>query len=157
MRRRRPGDAMRMPQQLAADIGSAAGPDLGPLRRVAAVWSEAVGEQLARVARPARLTRSGALVVHAADASWMHAIALEERRILRRLVEALGGDAPTSLKVEVGDVAPQVEPVAEASPEPPGEEARRRAVELTADVADPRLRAALERLVAHSLQRRKTP
>lgn len=155
-RRRRPGDGMRMPQPLAGDIGAAAGPDLGPLRRVAAAWPDAVGEQLARVARPARLTRDGALVVHAADASWMHAIALEERRILRRLAEALGGDAPTALKVEVGDVAPPPEATATAPPEPPGEEAVRRAGELTAEVADPRLRAALERLIAQSLQRRKT-
>lgn len=160
-RRRRPGDALRMPQALAGDVGGTAprgtAPDLAPLRRIAEAWPQAVGEALAAVAQPARIAGDGTLVVHARDASWTHALTLEERRILGRLRDLLGDDAPTALKVEVGVLAtPTAEPV-EPPPEPASEAAREKADALTREVADPRLRAALQRLVAQSVERRKIP
>jgi hypothetical protein len=149
-----------MPRALAADVGGTAPrgsvPDLAPLRRIAAVWPVAVGEQLALIAQPVRITGDGTLVVHARDASWTHALTLEERRILARLAELLGDDAPRALKVEVGVIATPAEAQPVASPEPLSAEARRRAEELTRDVADPRLRDGLRRLVAQSLERRKS-
>ncbi len=160
-RRRSPGDALRVPQAIAADVGGTAprgsAPDLAPLRRIAEAWPAAVGEQLAQMAQPARIAGDGTLIVHARDASWTHALTLEERRILARLAELLGDDAPRALKVEVGVLAAPAEAPAEPAPEPPSAEALRRAEELTREVADPRLRDALRRLAAQSLERRKSP
>lgn len=158
-RSRRPGDGLRLPAPIAGDVGSGAprgrGPDLAPLRRIAEAWPAAVGDQLAGVAQPARLTADGTLVVHARDASWVHALTLEERRILARLGDLLGADAPRAVKVEVGVLAAAAEPPPTA-PDPPSPAAIARADELTREVADPRLREALRRLVAQSVERRKT-
>jgi hypothetical protein len=147
---------MRMPVSIQADLPGVAPASLGPVLRVAAVWQEAVGEALARVSQPARVARDGVLVVHAADAAWVHAITLERRTILRRLDEQLGGAGPSDLRVEVGPIS-----VVEAVPEtPPTEvlpEARARAEEIAAGVEGEALRAALERAIAASLSRPKTP
>ncbi len=160
-RRRRPGDGLRMPQSIAEDIGGTAprgsAPNLAPLRRIAEAWPAAVGEQLAMVAQPARLTADGTLVVHARDASWTHALTLEERRILGRLAELLGDAAPHAMKVEMGVLAAAPQVPLEPLPQPPSEETLVRADALTQQVADPRLREALRRLVAQSVERRKTP
>ena len=154
-RRRDPGAAMRLPATLAGDLATAAPERLAPVRRVAAVWAEAVGEQLARVAQPARLTRDGTLVVHAADAAWVHAITLEQRTIMRRLIAALGDAAPAALRVEVGPIS-VAEQVPEAEPVVVPEAVRRRAEELAEGVEDPVLRGALERAIAKTLARPKT-
>ncbi len=160
-RRRRPGDGLRMPQSIADDVGGTAprgsAPDLAPLRRIAEAWPAVVGEQLAAVAQPARLAAGDTLVVHARDASWTHALTLEERRILGRLADLLGEGAPRAMRVEVGVLAAPPETPPEPPPEPPSEEALVRAEALTREVADPRLREALRRLVAQSVERRKMP
>lgn len=155
-RRRDPRSALRMPVSIGTEIGGSMPGDLGPVRRVADVWPEVVGEGLARVAQPARIARDGTLIVHAADASWVHALTLEERTIVRRLDERLAGDGPPAMKVEIGPIS--VPPA--AVEHPPIEiqpAAQARADELTEGTADPRLRAALNRAIATSLSRPKTP
>ena len=154
-RRRDARAALRLPAPLAGDLAGAAPARLGPVRRIAEVWEAVVGEALARVAQPARVARDGTLVVHAADASWVHAITLEQRTILRRLGEALGGDAPTALRVEVGPVS-VAEPTPEAAPVVVPEAVQRRAEELAAGAEDPVLRGVLERAIAATLARGKT-
>ena len=154
-RRRDPGAAMRLPGALAGDLATAAPERLGPVRRIAAVWDDAVGEQLARVAQPARLTRDGTLVVHAADASWVHAITLEQRTIMRRLATVLGDAAPSALRVEVGPIS-VAEQAPETDPVVVPEAVQRRAEELAEGVDDPVLRGALERAIAKTLARGKT-
>lgn len=147
-RGRDPRDALRLPAAIGGDLPGAVPPDLGPVRRVADVWRDAVGEALARVARPARMAAERTLIVHAADASWVHAITLERRTILKRLTAALGEEAaPRDLRVEIGPVdTPPDEP---AEPPPPLDpvalEAARARV---ADTPDPRLREALARALA---------
>lgn len=155
-RRRRPGDGLRLPAAISGDIAGAAPRDMGPVRRVVEVWPDVVGEALARVAQPARVARDGTLVVHAVDASWVHAITLEARTIRRRLEERLGAAAPSDLRVEIGPIS-----VATPLPEPVQieilPEARTRAAEIAAGVEDDDLRATLERAIATSLSRPKTP
>ena len=73
-RRRDPQAAFRLPSPIGGDIRGAVPPDLGPVRRILGVWNETVGAGLARFAQPARITREGVLIVHASDASWVHAI-----------------------------------------------------------------------------------
>ncbi len=155
-RRRDPQSALRLPSSLGAEIAGSMPGDLGPVRRIADVWTEVVGEGLARVAQPARVTRDGTLIVHAADASWVHALTLEERTILRKLDARMAGDGPTGLKVEIGPISVAPQPVEH----PPIEilpAAQARADELTETVADPALRASLNRAIALTLSRPKTP
>ena len=154
-RRRDPRAALRLPAPIAGDIAGAAPARIAPVRRIADVWADVVGEALARVAQPARMTRDRTLVVHAADASWVHAITLERRTILKRLDAALGDAAPGELRVEVGpiSIAPTVE---EAVETPVTEAAEARADELTRGVEDPALREALSRAVAKTLSRPKS-
>ena len=155
-RRRDPQSALRLPSSLGAEIAGSMPGDLGQVRRIADVWTEVVGEGLARVAQPARVTRDGTLIVHAADASWVHALTLEERTILRKLDARMAGDGPTGLKVEIGPISVAPQPVEH----PPIEilpAAQARADELTETVADPALRASLNRAIALTLSRPKTP
>ena len=151
-RRRDPGSALRVPASIGSDIAGSMPGDLGPVRRIADVGSEGVGEGLARVAQPARIARDGTLIVHAADASWVHAMTLEERTILRKLDERLAGAGPPAMKVEIGPISvPQA--AVEHQPIVISPEAQTRADELTEDVADPRLKASLNRAIALSLSR----
>ncbi len=153
-RRRDPRAALRLPSAIGADITGSVPGNLGPVRRVAEVWPLVVGDALARVAQPARLTRDGTLVVHATDASWVHALTLERRTILRKLGELLAGDAPSDLKAEIGVVtATPLEDVREPTTIRP--DAQARADELTATVEDPALRDSLNRAIAASLSREK--
>ncbi len=151
-RRRDPKAALRMPSSVGGDIAASMPGDLGPVRRVADVWPEVVGEALARVAQPARIARDGTLIVHAADASWVHALTLEQRTILRKLGERMGGDGPTAMKVEIGPISVARELVVH----PPIEilpAAQARAEELAATTTDPALRASLVRAIAITLSR----
>ncbi|PHX81086.1 MAG: hypothetical protein CK540_04370 [Thermoleophilia bacterium] len=151
-RRRDPQAALRLPSPIASDIRGAVPPDLGPVRRILGVWNETVGAGLARFAQPARITREGVLIVHAADASWVHAITLEQRTILKKLKEQLAGDAPTELRVEIGLVDTRV-PEAPPEPTPIQPAAQKTADEMVAGIDDPRLKAALSRAIARSLSR----
>jgi Dna[CI] antecedent, DciA len=130
-------------------------PEVDPLVAEARrVWRSAVGDQVARRSLPVR--RAGeALVVHCASASWASELTLLEGRLRRRLGDALGGEAPP-LRFEVGDVdAPDVPPPAAppAAALEPSDEQRLQARALASDIADPQLRAAVERAIAASLAR----
>lgn len=156
-RRRDPGAALRLPSAIGTDLPGAVPPDLGPIRRVADVWVTVVGEALARFAQPARLTGDRTLVVHAADASWVHAITLEQRTILKRLGEVLGDGAPAGLKVEIGpvDTSPDASPMGSAPP--PDAAALAAAEARVRDVEDPRLRDALRTAFARAMTRTAPP
>lgn len=151
-RRRDPKAALRMPASIGGDIAGSMPGDLGPVRRIADVWSEVVGQALARVAQPARIARDGTLIVHAADASWVHALTLEQRTILRKLDERLAGDGPTAMKVEIGPISVAPEPIVH-EPIVIQPAAQARAEELAATTSDPVLRASLVRAIAITLSR----
>ncbi len=151
-RPRDPRAALRLPTAISRDIRGAVPADLGPVRRVMEVWDAAVGASLARFARPARLTAAGVLTVHAADASWVHAITLEQRTILARLNEHLAGTGPTEMRVEIGPVDSRPEPV-ERVPTTILPAAQTAAAAMVEEVSDPRLKAALQRAIGKSLSR----
>ncbi len=141
------------------------GPEVGRLARVPAVdpmvaaarrvWPQAVGDEVARNSLPVR--RSGdALVVFCASATWASELTLLERTARLRLGELLG-EEPPPLRFEVGNVddpsrdrpkAPPPRPV-----QPPSQQQLSQARELAADVADPVLRATVERAIAVALAR----
>jgi predicted nucleic acid-binding Zn ribbon protein len=68
-----------------------------PLAAAQAAWANAVGEQLAAVARPVA-ERSGTLVVECAEAVWVQELDLMQEALLERLRAELGEQAPSSLR-----------------------------------------------------------
>ncbi|MGI9117631.1 MAG: hypothetical protein ACR2JV_08365, partial [Gaiellales bacterium] len=83
-------------------------------------------------------------------------LTMEARTIVRRLGERMAGDGPAAIKVEIGPISVPPEAVA-TPPIDVSPEARRLAEERSADVDDPRLRAALSHAIAVTLSRPKTP
>jgi hypothetical protein len=122
----------------------------GALVPILRAWPDVVGPEIARHARPARRTRDGDLVVHCADASWAQTLTLMADDLATRLA-VLGPDAPRSLRFRVGTVAAPGEAEQTAPPLPP--EAVEAAGGLASSIADERLRAAAERVIARSLSR----
>ena len=131
-------------------------PQVDPLVAAARrVWPQAVGGEVARNSLPVR--RSGeALVVFCASASWASELTLLERTVRLRLGELLGAEPPP-LRFEVGNVD---DPSRDRRPAPsrpsvppPTEQQLAQARELAAGIADPALRATVERAIAAALAR----
>ena len=123
----------------------------GALVPVLRAWADAVGPEIARHASPARRTKEGALVVHTSDAGWAQALTLMADDLVGKLAAALGADAPRSIRFQVGTVrAPS-----DAGPaaHEPDAQAHAAAAALAAPIADERLRAAAQRVIARSLNR----
>ena len=94
-RRRAPrpaGEAFRVARERVA-------PKTG-LGAVQAVWAEALGENIAAVARPVS-ERAGTLTVDCSNAMWAQELDLMQAQLLERLREALGERAPQALKFRV--------------------------------------------------------
>jgi hypothetical protein len=124
---------------------------LGPnaaISETVAAWPDAVGDEIARNAWPARFQRDGTLVVHAKDAIW----AFELGHRAAQIKERLPGSPP--LKFVTG---PLPEPAApeEAAPTPPAAtlEEQQQAAEWAASIEDEGLREAVARAAAASLAR----
>jgi len=71
-----------------------------PLATVQAAWPAAVGEQLAAVATPTS-ERQGTLTIECADAVWAQELDLMQETLLERLRDAVGEQAPKSLRFRV--------------------------------------------------------
>jgi len=128
-----------------------------PLASLTAVWTEAVGEAVARNAWPARVSRDGTLHVNTSSAAWAFELTQLAGEILEQLRSRLGEGTPPRLRFAAGHV-----------PEPPrGEERETRSrgpVEVSPDVAatadavasaigDPDLRELVSRAARASLSR----
>jgi Dna[CI] antecedent, DciA len=140
----------RLGEIVAAEVaGLGAVPGMAEL---VAAWPAAVGEQIARNAWPARLSRDGTLHVATADSAW----AYELTQLAPRLLAQLGLLAPKGLKFAPGPIPePALEDaVGQAVPPPnPGPQERWRAEQLTAGIADGELRELVARAAAASLAR----
>ncbi len=110
------------------------------LRRV---WEQALGADVARHAYPVRLT-GDTLVVHCSSATWASELTLLGAHIAARLVKASGAGAPAGLRFQVGELPVAVEGPADV-PATPRVRSQLPVEQLTGDVADPDLRAALGR------------
>jgi len=118
------------------------------------VWPDAVGEQIARNAWPARMSRDGTLHVSTASSTWAFELQQLEAEIAERLRDLLGKAAPERLRFAPG---PLPEPVVEAPtasqkvpPEPTLEQART-AHDLAAPIASEELRKSVEKAARMSL------
>jgi predicted nucleic acid-binding Zn ribbon protein len=94
-RRRAPrpaGEAFRVVRERAA-------PKTG-LAAVQAAWEEALGENIAAVARPVS-ERAGTITVDCSNAMWAQELDLMQEQLLERLREVLGERAPEALKFRI--------------------------------------------------------
>ena len=71
-----------------------------PLAALQLAWAEAVGEQIAAVARPVS-ERSGEATIACADSVWAQELDLMQAELLERLRPRLGEAAPRALKFRV--------------------------------------------------------
>ena len=128
----------------------------GAIADVVAVWPEAVGDQIAQNAWPARIARDGTLHVATSSSAWTFELGLLEETLRERLAGALGERAPTRLRFAPGRL-PETSPC-----EPERPENRAPAVtsqhlqageELAATISDENLRKLVARAAAASLAR----
>jgi Dna[CI] antecedent DciA-like protein len=117
-----------------------------------AAWPDAVGEEIARNAWPARFRRDGTLVVHARDAIWGFELTSRAAEIAARLPGSpplvfVPGPLP-----EPGPAAPSTAP---AVPPAATLEERATAARWASEIEDVELRELVARAAAASLARRR--
>jgi hypothetical protein len=124
------------------------------MTEIVRAWPDAVGDQIARNAWPARLARDGTLHVATASSTWAFELAQLEPKLLGRLREALPDGAPSGLRFAPGKLP---EPSAEeldrgrsAPPEPTAEE-RELASALARGIEDESLRKIVAKAALASL------
>jgi hypothetical protein len=124
------------------------------MTEIVRAWPDAVGDQIARNAWPARLARDGTLHVATASSTWAFELAQLEPKLLGRLREALPDAAPSGLRFAPGKLP---EPSAEeldrgrsAPPEPTAEE-RELASALARGIEDESLRKIVAKAALASL------
>jgi hypothetical protein len=115
-------------------------------------WPEAVGDEIARNAWPARFQRDGTLVVHTRDAIWGFELTSRAAEISARL------PGKPQLRFVPGPLPEPGAPVSQAPPQgvPPATlEERSRAAEWASEIEDAELRDIVARAAAASLARQR--
>jgi hypothetical protein len=126
----------------------------GTMADTVACWPDAVGEQVAANAWPARFGRDGMLHVSTSSSAWAFELGQLEGEILPRLRAALGKDAPTKLRFAPGPLPDRRQPASarrRAAPPKPTPEQAREAHELTAGIGSEELRKTVEKAARASL------
>lgn len=116
------------------------------------LWDAAVGRQIAAKARPVSF-RDGVLTVAVANAPWMQQLTFLKKGIVEKLNERLGRELVRDIYLKAG-VAEK--PVPPAKPprrkeRPLSDAEKLRIANRSSEIADPELRAAVERLLARHL------
>lgn len=126
------------------------------MTEIVRAWPAAMGEQIARNAWPARISRDGKLHVATSSSAWAFELAQLEPKLLERLGDALGGAPPAGLRFAPGKLP---EPSAEDAPdasstwrEPTAEE-HELAAAMAAGIEDESLRKIVAKAAAASLSR----
>jgi hypothetical protein len=130
----------------------------GPQAEIGALakaWPNAVGEQIARNAWPARIGRDGTLHVHTSSSTW----AFELEQLSADIRTRLGKLAPLRLRFAPGPLpepdTPSPDEAAHNVPTSSSEE-RDRAAELAAKIDDEKLRKLVARAAAASLAKARS-
>lgn len=129
----------------------------GAMPRLVAAWPNAVGDEVARNAWPARIGRDGTLVVHTSSSVWAFELGQLAPRMLERLRAELGDAAPSGLRFVQGHLPEPPPAIPEAGPPEtpsPTREALARAAELAAGIADEELRERVGKAVSLGLSTR---
>jgi predicted nucleic acid-binding Zn ribbon protein len=126
------------------------------MSEIVRAWPEAVGDQIARDAWPARLSRDRTLHVSTSSSAWAFELAQLEPKLLDRLVEALREAAPRALRFAPGKLPERSSEEIESRPrrgrEPTAEE-RELAAALSAGIEDEDLREVVAKAALASLAR----
>lgn len=130
----------------------------GAMAEIVRAWPEAVGDNIARNAWPARVARDGTLHVNTGSSAWAFELGLLEQQITERLREALGRDAPKGLRFAPGRLPEPARETPTRAPVPrpqPSREERLEAERLAAPIEDENLRKIVAKAAAASLARRR--
>jgi hypothetical protein len=126
------------------------------MSEIVRAWPEAVGDQIARNAWPARLARDRTLNVATSSSAWAFELAQLEPRLLERLEQVLGETAPAALRFAPGKLpelsSEDMESRARRAREPTDEE-RELAAALAAGIEDENLRKVVAKAALASLAR----
>jgi hypothetical protein len=126
------------------------------MTEIVRAWPEAVGEQIAVNAWPARLSRDGKLHVATSSSAWAFELAQLEAKLLERLSEALVGHVPKGLRFAPGKLPEPASgggPTSPRSIRKPSPSDLDTAAELTAGIDDESLRKIVAKAAAASLSR----
>jgi hypothetical protein len=119
-------------------------------------WPDAVGDQIARNAWPARLAKDGTLHVATASSTWAFELSQLEPKLLERLRAMLPDAAPKRLRFAPGKLPePSADELETRGPlvrEPTGEE-RELAAALASGIEDESLRKIVAKAALASLSR----
>jgi predicted nucleic acid-binding Zn ribbon protein len=119
-------------------------------------WPAAVGDQIARNAWPARLSRDGTLHVATSSSAWAFELAQLEPKLLERLGEAIGEAAPAGLRFAPGKLPERSSEEIESRPRRGREstaEERELAAAMAAGIEDENLRKIVAKAALASLSR----
>lgn len=131
------------------------GPAAG-MAELVTVWPDAVGEQIARNAWPARIARDGTLHVATSSSAWAFELAQLEATLRERLTATLGDATPPRLRFAPGrlpELSAEDSRAPKASPPAPSAQARAEAERLTAEITDTELRKLVAKAASLSLAR----
>ncbi len=126
----------------------------GSMPAIVAAWPAAVGEEVARNAWPARVSRDGVLHVNTSSSAWAFELTQLATVVLGQLAAALESEAPKGLRFAPGHLPePTVEPSATTRPRPaePSAVELAEARELAAPIEDEELRERVAKAAALSL------
>ena len=126
------------------------------MTEIVRAWPAVMGEQIARNAWPARISRDGKLHVATASSAWAFELAQLEPKLLERLAQALGEATPAGLRFAPGKI-PELSPEDAAGPlkavrEPTPEE-HELAAAMASEIEDETLRKIVAKAAAASLAR----
>ena len=129
------------------------GPAAG-MAEVVAAWPGAVGEQIARNAWPARISRDGMLHIATSSSAWAFELTQLESEIRKRLGDAVGEAAPVRLRFAVGhsaEMGSDPAPKEKRTVLKVGEALSAEGERIAAPIEDPALREVVARAAAASL------
>jgi hypothetical protein len=136
-------------------IVSGLGPS-GALPEVVAAWPGAVGDQIARNAWPARISRDGTLHVAVSSSTWAFELSQLGGEIAGRLQQALGEPAPRKLRFAPGplpEVQFESEKTVKRERRKPSVKEQQQAERLASEIGDEDLRRLVAKAAAESLSR----
>jgi len=145
----------RIGDEVGRTLGRASGGD-SALPRVLEVWTEAVGDTVARNAWPLREGRDGTLHVATSSATWAFELDRLAPEIAARLGDLLGAEAPSRFRFRPGPIPePRRAPErAENAPKAPAQvppEVAAAATSAASEIEDPELRELVARAARASL------
>jgi hypothetical protein len=126
------------------------------MTEIVRAWPGVMGEQIARNAWPARISRDGKLHVATSSSAWAFELAQLEPKVLDRLGEALGGATPAGLRFAPGklpELSAEDDAGAAKGVRAPTAEERELAAAIASEIEDESLRKIVAKAAAASLAR----